>query len=242
MKVQNTVTQGLYIQELPDLPDLPELMPLRADYCSRKILDNAVQSLRQQRPELLRELAGFELSDDIVAARRGNHIKICDLILDFLETQPRGGGQDVYPETPLGRLDLLFEITRRLRAALHLAAIDPIGKPLAEQRNGDYPALPDIAVATPRLPAEAVTQELADGIIGQLYAAEPALFFDCAEATRLFVFPSEIRENLERALWNMRPDSQKGNGAFLGVLIRNIHARLDRLCGFSEEMTRRGYL
>jgi hypothetical protein len=236
------MAQGFYMQDLPDLPELPELAPLREEYCSHKILDAAVQILLCERPELLRELAGFESASDIVAVRRGNHIKICDLILDFLEAQPHGAGQDVYPATPLGRLDLLFEITRRIRTALNLAAVEPIGRPLAAKRDGDYPALPAVAVEQTKLPAESVTQETADNILEQLYSAQPALFFDCAEATRLFLFPSEIREGLERALWNMRPENQKNNGAFLGVIIRNLHARLDRLCGFSEEMKRRGYI
>jgi len=236
------MAQGLYMQELPDLPELPDLAPLREDYCSRKILDAAIERLLSERPELLRELAGFESGGDIVTARRGNHTKICDLILDFLEAQPRGAGQDVYPAIALGRLDLLFEITRRIRAALNLAAVEPIGRPLAEKREGDYPALPAADVERLKLPTEAVTQEMADGILEQLYAAQPDLFFDCAEATRLFLFPSEIREGLERSLWNMRPESQKSNGAFLGVLIRNMHTRLDILCGFSEEMKKRGYI
>jgi len=236
MTAQEITRRGIYVEKLPVLPPLPQIAPLHARGCNGEMINAAVQFLEHSRPELLCELAAFEDSEDIIAARRGNHGKICDEILEAL------ADGDFYPETALGRLDLVFEITRRIRAALHLPEIAPLGRSLSPRRAGEYPPLPRIPVPDTQIAAENVPQDAVENMVTQLYAAAPELFFDLAEATRLFVFPSEIRANIEKPLWNMRPDAQKNNGAFLGIVIQNIHARLDALCGFSAEMKKRGYL
>jgi len=233
------LNQGIYTENLPPLPEQVKLPVLRSTYCSMDCVNVVSAYLWAHQPALIQELAACEMIEDILLSHTGHHTKICDQILQSLEKEDAA---PTLPETPLGRLDMLFEISRRIRHALSCPEIGTIGHALAESRDGPFPDMVSRPVVQNRLEAEHVPQETVDSIIAELYAEKPQFFYDYAEQTRLFVFSFEIKQNLERAVWERRPEDQSANGAFLGLMLQEINARLDMLCDFSKDMAFRGYL
>ena len=99
---------------------LPDLKVIREDYCSQKVVDNALGFLEALSPDLIQKLMLEE------HWRRQPYSNAAWAVLEYLSEQ-----HVEIPSTLLGRMDLIAELTRRGRSAEGLPEIEPRGRPLS---------------------------------------------------------------------------------------------------------------
>ncbi|GLS99244.1 hypothetical protein GCM10007897_06230 [Sphingobium jiangsuense] len=158
------------------VPPLLELPVYQEKYCSQAVTDNALSYLWANRPDLVAAQAEVE-------SRNFDNVYIMELaaIVEFFRDE--ASKHIEIPTTRLGMLDLLFEMSRRLRLALGIPAWEVRGRPLAESENGPMPDLPSYPIETGK-GEMGLTQEMADRIIEAAYRAAPHLFFERVECLR----------------------------------------------------------
>lgn len=160
------------------LPPLPELQVIRETWCSQAATDAVLSYLWRHAPHLVqRQLKLEHLNYDQTYLMELSHI------IDFF-TKVAAKEVDV-PTTHLGMLDLLFELSRRLRVAASLPEWHIRGKPLSDGPQDQMPKMPVMPIHSA---AESspffITQNQTDRIIEDAYKLRPDLFYDLAEALR----------------------------------------------------------
>lgn len=167
---QQTTDQTKFVPPLLDLPVYQE------KYCSQSVTDKALSYLWANRPDLVSAQAEVE-------SRNFDNVYIMELaaIVEFFRDV--AGKHVEIPATRLGMVDLLFEMSRRLRVALEIPPWEVQGTPLAESENGPMPDLPSYPIET-RKGEMGLTQEMADRIIESAYRVAPHLFYERAECLR----------------------------------------------------------
>jgi hypothetical protein len=157
------------------LRPLPELPVLRDSYCSKETVDRVVRWIHDHHPEWLIEVLAEE-----VGSRAGHYIAVRNL-LGHLK---REAGREIEGLTPyLGEIDLLYEISRRLRSAYGLSDILPRGKPLAPSPNGPFPPMLVLKVSDHN-ERHGATQEMVDTVLADFYDQRPDLWFAAGEAAQ----------------------------------------------------------
>src|ERR1700733_7089565 len=92
------------------LRPLSSLPVVQDKYCSQKMTDDAIQFVADKRPELIKTLV------EIAFTTSESFEEILDEIIDYLD-EAAARGELQMPETYLGRIDLMFEISRRFELA-----------------------------------------------------------------------------------------------------------------------------
>ncbi|MGM0421615.1 MAG: hypothetical protein ACQEQL_00795 [Pseudomonadota bacterium] len=121
-----------------ELPPLIELQVYQETYCDQQMTDTILQFLWETKPDLIAEIAWLEerfLSHGHDAA----YMEKCGSISEYLTKE--AAHKITRPDTRLGMLDLYYEMSRRIRKAKGLVEIPVLGKPLAPQPEGPFPAL-----------------------------------------------------------------------------------------------------
>ena len=208
------------------LHPLPGLKVLRDTWCSQQTADKAIDYLQAHHPALLQELLAEE-----EGRRSAAYLNVAHGILDALAEE----GVEL-PATSLGKMDLMCELSRRLRKAYGLFEVPPRGKPLAAGPDQPLPKLPRLAISEGAARRGKVTQEMADRILQSSYDEQPALWFALAEEYRhqmhLYAVDA-FREVLARLLAGAVDKDQRNvfteNELFIEA-VRRIYA----MCGIEE--------
>jgi hypothetical protein len=198
-----TMSKQEYLSQ--PLRSLPELPVLRDSYCSQETVDRIVRWIHDNHPDrlmqLLREESGIRQATYYIAIKN---------IWAILKKEHL---QEIEAMTPhLGAVDLLYEISRRLRNAYGLSDIPPRGKPLAPSPNGPFPPMLNAKVS-PHNEKRGAAQEIVDVVLADFYDQRPDLWFAAGEG---------MQRNLGLLM----------SGAEYGPVLRNIILKR----GFAEDV------
>jgi len=150
-----------------------ELPVVREDYCSQLVADNAIRYVLTNNPDLVYALL-LE-----VRGRHHEYYEAAWAILEYLDEQQVG-----IPTTPLGRMDLIHELSRRLCRAYGYPEPVPIGHPLISSPGQPLPPLPRMELCEHVRKWAHSTQELVDAILQRVYDRRPDLWFAVSEEYR----------------------------------------------------------
>jgi len=194
--------------QLPALPPLVDLPVVRSTYCNQDLTNTLLLQIWSQKPEWIQELSKLESEPNIYEVRTfSDYENIIDDLTDFLRQSCLEGKH----LTRLGLLDLIYELTRRLRKTLKLPQLPILGNPLAPSADGPFPPLEDVPV----WPSNKMTQEIADRILHKAYIQSPEVFFEQAEQMRRSLKTYEIKGEVWQLL---RKIVDIEDSRFLGIL------------------------
>jgi hypothetical protein len=159
--------------EAGELPPLPAMKVVREDYCSQDITDKAIALVEAQRPDLIWQMMREE------HWREQDYRDAAWEILEYLDAANVG-----IPATPLGRMDLIAEFTRRGRSAYGLPELYPRGRPLTAALQQPLPPLTDKELSEHTRKFAHVTQDLVDRVLRQAWETQPYAWFEVAEEYR----------------------------------------------------------
>lgn len=224
-------------QHLTVLPPLIELPVLRSTYFGQEETDKALRYLWEKKPELVRKQAEQEPSNFDQA-----YIMQLAHIVDFLRNE--ASNEIDIPKTNLGMLDLLFELSRRLRRALDIKPWELRGCPLMDTPNDLAPDLPSLQIKTSNGGENyhGVTQEMVDRIISGAYKDAPELFYQTAECLRRgHIWPWDISNQMKPVIQaNISPSDLKAlrnEGLLIRTVQREIARRLVKYCEINDVLT-----
>ena len=168
----------------PQFRRLPELEVRRGIYCSQQVTDRAIDFLQANNPELIQELLVEE-----GAQRAWPYFNVAYEVIDYLTE----AGVEV-PTTSLGKMDLISELSRRLRKAYGFAEVEPRGKPLAAGPDHPLPPLINLEIDEASIRRGGLTQAITDTLLQMAYDKRPDLWYAVAEEYRFLVLPYAIEE------------------------------------------------
>lgn len=207
------------------LHPLPVLPVLRGAWCDQATTDAAISFLEKNKSELLLELLAEENGP-----RLSSYLNIA---YEALEEVEAGGA--ALPATGLGKIDLIYELSRRLRRAYGLVDVPPLGTPFAAGPDKPLPPLVRLAVSEGAARRGDVTQEMADHALQVTYERRPDLWYALAEEYRLqmrLFAVDEFRALLQKVL-----DEEYGprkNNWTDGELFMEAVRRIYKMCGIEE--------
>lgn len=204
--------------QLPELMDLPVY---RDTYCDQKTTDKALRHLCSARPDLVQELAEQEMRS-FPDGRDELYGKKCGSIIHyFRQDAPQNELLDI---SRLGMLDLLYELSRRLRRALGLPEIPVLGEPLADAPDGVFPPLLSKKVWVSKEGKMPVSQEFTDRVLGEFYERYPAVVFEMSEQQRRLMRTYEINGECNKCLRGLLSKEEADKWPYLpGELIGRIN-------------------
>lgn len=163
------------------MPALTLIPVLREDFISQKDIDEIHTYLWERHPDLILSVAEYEFEN-----YGPNYRERIGIILDFLKTLDPG--EIPLPKTNPGRLDVMYELSRRIRHANNMPEWPIHGRPLAEKYDGYIPEPPSLPIQEnilyKKFPEQRITQEMTDRILSAVYKENPRLFYDFTEAIR----------------------------------------------------------
>jgi hypothetical protein len=176
------------------VPEYVSLAVLREDYCDQETVDAALQLLWKEKPAFLQVQGHLEYKgiDQPYLMELGQ-------IVDFFKQEAKD--KVSIPQTRLGMLALIFELSRRLRKSLGLEDRKIIGKPLAESIESPMPSLPVLPIKTleGRNDYFGVTQRVVDDIIASIEKKYPYILFEFVEVLRHErIWPWDVVAELNR--------------------------------------------
>ncbi len=172
------------LASVADLHQLPELKVLRETYCSQEMTENVIGFLKQDASDLLLELVQEELIDRDAIYRKAFER------LEYYVTETASQKVSI-PSTRLGRLDLLNEISRRLRKLVGLPEFELLGQPIIDSIGQPFPALPQLKVKA--FLAKGVDQKMVDEVSLILHQRRPDILFELSECLRLVQYSQDIK-------------------------------------------------
>ncbi len=162
----------------------PELKVVREKYCSQEMTDKSIAYLFQQAPEQLTDWIEA-LNNKPYAWGMKHQLAIRNW---FLKEAARN---KFIPQTRLGRMDLVFELTRRFHEFYKLTEDErlyfwPLKKSRVEGPNDPLPPVPPIHMQ-PRRPGYdyPITLEMVQKTFDALCSEAPELIYEVSEACRL---------------------------------------------------------
>lgn len=214
-------------KSLAALPPLPELKILRTTYCSQDMADNAIKFIQWKNPDLLNQMSVLEKTP-----RNHNFFQAVEKIVLFLKESDEG--QLEIPSSILGMLDLMHELSRRIRKAHDLPEIELRGCSLIERLGVSLPPMPNTKLQDSSIQS-GLTQEDADKVLQYMYKSKPELFFYLAEEMRHQMALAEtegtfrlfLKDTLDRDLSVSLPFLARG------CLLMEARCRLRKMCEIS---------
>lgn len=199
------------------LPPLIDLPVSRSTYCDQDTADRVLAYLWKHEADLVARLAAEE-RQPFPESRGGLFRKMCWSIGPVLRAAQNSDAS--LPPSRLALVDLLYELSRRLRRAQGLTDIPVFGKPLAPGPQGPFPPLTDRADLDKNTSHDqALTSELANRICQEVYTQDPALMYEACEQERRLVSSHEIEHDFDARLKEAKARAQvpdvRGFGAEL---------------------------
>lgn len=215
---------------MASLLSLPSLPVYRENYCSQDQTNNLIELIEQEDPALIVNLSIAEKRAN-AAWKHGDSIyqKSIVPIVNFLRQKQKE--EQSVPETRLGMLDFLYEISKRVRAAENFPLFPVFGVALAPSLEGPFPELIDRPLDAPHRDSflgltvdgqqqPGLSMAEMDAILRKAYSERPAIFFEHAEQNRYLVKNPEIQRELSQLLKiNERPD-----------LLAELNLRITKMC------------
>ncbi len=205
------------------VPEYVSLAVLREDYCDQETVDAALQLLWKEKPAFLQVQGHLEYK-----GIDQPYLMELAQIVDFFKQEAKD--KVSIPQTRLGMLDLIFELSRRLRKSLGLEDRKIMGKPLAESIESPMPSLPVLPIKTleGRNDYFGVTQEVVDDIIASVEKQYPYILFELVEVLRHeSIWPWDVVAELNRlCLQVSNVDTQ--DKEYTGWLLRCVPSELGR--------------
>lgn len=201
---------------------------LRNTYCSQELTDEVIEYLEEHNPESLLKLLDGEQGVRYVEFSNAINC-IADIIINDVSKVTS------IPNDHLGLIDLLFEVSRRIRKAYDLAEVIPQGHPLTSGIDGVYLPLPIVEISE-YAKKDGFTQEMVDKVLQESYMQKPDLWFALAEGSRSYIPIDALKIELNENLHGL---SQK----FFAIEITSLNAdwyykeavaRVWKLCGISN--------
>lgn len=215
---------GIEKQRDKPVQPLPHLPVARDAWCPQADADRAIDFLQANNPELIAEILLEE-----GASRSSEYFNVSYEALDYLSE----AGQPV-PATLLGKLDLAYELSRRIRKANGMSDLKLRGTQAGQ--GPDKPApLPSLAISDGAAKRGNVTQELADRILKLSYDQRPDLWFAASEEYRhdICIYATdELRETL-RKIVDAEFGPTKTNWTAGEIYIEAVR-RIYKMCGIDE--------
>ena len=161
----------------PKMRPLPALTVYRETYCSQEMTDNVVSYLEENAPDLLYSCMVDETPVYDI------RFKAYGELVHYLNHEVTK--KISIPDKNLGLVDLVYEISRRIRTAYNLPEIKIIGRALTPTIDGPYPILSSFYNVDKDLDKDLV-------LVTELsYDRDPALWYFLSEAMRRrFLLPS----------------------------------------------------
>lgn len=224
---ENAQPKRLYqwglLDELPPLVDLPVI---RDTYCSQEMTDRALMYLWEKEPELVRAQGKVEQINYDAA-----YVMELGRIVEFFQKATNSGIK--IPITRLGMLDLVFELSRRLRKALEIPEYEIKGRSFAkspEDSMPDLPALPIQLLKNGKPPFD-LTQEVVDRIIAATYKKRPDLFYEFSEILRRGgIWPHDTFNELKKVFLDVRRPEEKLDSFQLQTIGGELNRRISKFC------------
>lgn len=222
------------VPPLPPLPPLVELPVYRGIYCSQEMTDAALRHLWEEKSELVRELAAQEMRPD-PRRTHGDAVynKAIDRVISYLRQEE--SKKTELPLSRIGMLDVVYELSRRLRKGLGLPDLEILGIPLVKKPDSAYPVLLKLPIWTLNngKPRSTLTQEMIDTTLQAAYERRPDLFYEISEQSRRSMRSYEIRDEFEALLKEITPAEVKKDVGFVGILHSEAKHRLFEMCKMS---------
>ena len=208
-----------------ELPPLPQLPVIRAENCDQEMTDKALAFLWEKAPALVSQQLALEPSNFDQA-----YLTQLKRIIDVLQKNSPEFVE--LPKARIGMLDLLFELSRRLRVAAGLPEWEIKGKPLYDPATRPMLKLPrTIAEEKPAKSIFYVPQDVIDRIINSATMKEPELFYDYAESLRRGgIYGPQIFEDMKVLIKKIALPEEEINPTRLGVIGGEIIIKLRKAC------------
>jgi len=205
--------------KVTSLPQLIELPVLRAKYADQKTVDGALQYLWDNETEDVIAMANEEQWP--YPDNRGTGFrKYCyNLGVSLREN----AAELNIPDNKMALLDILFELSRRLRKTFDLPDISGFGNSLGVEPEGPFPPLPN---------ETGQDEHDVNKICQQLYQENPALMYALCEQSRLLIHTHEIEDDFSSLFDDITNDPLKK-----APLKSGLKSRLDTLCSRPEVIT-----
>lgn len=203
------------------ISQLIDLSVYRDVYCDQETTDKALRHLCSARPDLVQELAEQEMRG-LPDGRDALYGKKCGNIIHyFRQDAPQDELLDI---SRLGMLDLLYELSRRLRRVLGLLEIPVLGEPLVDAPNDKLPQIVQTKVWTSSTGKQPVSQEFADRALAEFFEKYPALVFEVSEQQRRLMRTYEINGECNMKLRGLLSKEEEAKWPYLlGELTTRIH-------------------
>jgi hypothetical protein len=211
------------------LRPLANLPVLRSTYCDQMTVDEVLTSICKRWPDQVVQLAHLETY--ALHARAALYLKVRDLVHQVKTASPGVAVPDSY----LGQLDLMKELSRRLRHAYGLPELPPLGHALAEDIQGPYPPLPDIDIDG-RTTDSGLSQSIVNTILQSAYKSRPISWFEVAESIRhsmtLLSASDHLRSEIQAGASSQVPTL---TGEHVRLLEMEAIKRITVMCGLKKE-------
>lgn len=214
---------------------LPKLSVIRGAYCSQEMTDRLIKYLQDNRPDLVEELAQQEKRllpdgrDDLHGKKYGD-------VIAYLRERVDSSVQ--VPPTHIGMLDLLYELSRRIRSALNLQEVPILGRPLASSPEGPFPPLTQKSVEIVKNKEHQLSQSLVDNAIQSAYERAPEIFYDFSEQMRRMMRSYEISQSFQRLIKDSLPEGQTDPW---NITMGSAYGRLYEMCEMPSYETLKRY-
>jgi hypothetical protein len=163
------------------MPALQKLPVFRETYCSESMVDQAVDFMEKHAPEKLEAILDELKTGD----RHGLYNR---RILSALGYLSRSEARELVPETSLGKIDLMYEISRRLAVSNGLLDLYLEGKPIV---GGDGRLAPLADLKPARSVGAGLCDELEEAVAQEVYKLRPDILIEQAEQLmRCILLPS----------------------------------------------------
>lgn len=201
---------------------LPNLEVVRSTWCDQAMTDKICCLLQEKRPDLVQSLA----AEMIHSGLHGMYYRRINNLLHHVTTEL---SKEVgIPETRLGKLDLMFEISRRIAEVNLLTDVYLRGNPLSE---GPGQPLPPLASFNPLELGAGITPQLEESVSRMTYERRPDIIYELSEQQRRMIrlqeiegqFFSFVRTELAKQL-----GIADGLGP-VGVLLRALSRRIQQM-------------
>lgn len=209
-----------------ELPPLVELPVYRDTYCSQEMTDDLLQHLWLHKKDLILELC-YQEKRGVPEGRDALYGKRYGDVIDYFR---QDAAKDLMvPDTRLGMLDLLYELSCRIRSALSLQDVAVIGKPLiSEEDYESFPELISIPLEQSKKASDyGITQSLVDEVLSKSYAKDPVVFYEYSEQMRRLMKSYEISQAFQ---WNIKSCFPQGRKDPWSVVMGAAVARLHIMC------------
>jgi len=204
--------------DLPDLPELLNVPVLSEEYISQKEIDELCKYLWKETPDLIIEMSALEKDDD----HRNNYSRYQGRIFKYLREQEIKTQVFV---SDIAAIQLMHELSRRLRKALALFEYPIFGNSLASSPNGKLTKILHIEKLDTSLELE---QYQINTLCEAIYTDNQELMFLYNEQARRYMSIPYFEHKFTNACDEAYSSTRDQQGKFR----KEMRARVEKTAGY----------